>query len=103
MLLEEAERQILDFIKMYVSRDTAQIAGNSVHVDKAFLKRYMPLLDEYLSFRILDVSTLNEICRRWYPKECRNTPRKKKNHTALSDIKESIAELKYYRSAIFKN
>lgn len=102
VVLEEAERQVLDFIKQYVGPSTALIAGNSVHVDKAFLKRYMPLLEEYLNYRILDVSTLKEICRRWYPKEWRKAPRKQNNHTALSDIMESIAELKYYKSAIFK-
>lgn len=100
--LADAERQVLEFIKQHIRPDTAQIAGNSVHVDKEFLKRHMPKLEDYLSYRILDVSTLKEICRRWYPKEWRKAPRKKNNHTALSDILESIEELKYYRTAIFK-
>ncbi|CAD7699262.1 unnamed protein product [Ostreobium quekettii] len=100
--LEAAERQVLDFIKQYISPGVGLLAGNSVHVDKMFLKRYMPLLDDYMNHRILDVSTLMELCRRWYKEEYRRCPRKKNRHTAQSDIEESIEELKYYRSAIFK-
>lgn len=100
--LPDAERQVLDFIRQHIQPNTAPIAGNSVHVDKEFLKRRMPLLNDYLTYRIVDVSTLKEICKRWYPKEWKKTPKKKNNHTALSDILESIEELKYYRSTIFK-
>ncbi|GMH41549.1 hypothetical protein BSKO_09459 [Bryopsis sp. KO-2023] len=97
-----AEKQVLDFIRQHVEPNSAQLAGNSVHVDKAFLRKYMPTLHDYLHFRILDVSTLHEIARRWFPKEWRKVPRRKNAHTAMSDIQESVEELKYFRHALFK-
>ncbi|CAD7695736.1 unnamed protein product [Ostreobium quekettii] len=100
--LEQAEELVLDFVKQLMPPGVALLAGNSVHVDKTFLRRYMPMLHDYLNYRILDVSTVKELCRRWYPKEWKRCPRKKNNHTALSDIRESIEELKHYRTAIFK-
>lgn len=94
--------QVLQFIKQHVNPKAALLAGNSVHVDKTFLCRYMPRLDNYLHYRILDVSSITEVAKRWYTREWRNNPKKKNEHTALSDIKESIEELEYYRHAVFK-
>ncbi|KAI7845058.1 hypothetical protein COHA_001423 [Chlorella ohadii] len=101
--LAEAEQQVLAFVQQHAPEPgTAQIAGNSVHVDLAFLRKHMPRLVDHLHYRIVDVSTVGELCRRWFPKEHMRGPKKKNTHTALSDIKESIAQLKYYRRSIFK-
>lgn len=77
------------------------LAGNSVGVDRAFIDRDMPLLGAYLHYRTIDVSSIKELARRWYPKAYFNAPAKTGNHRALGDIQDSIAELAYYRSAIF--
>jgi oligoribonuclease len=77
------------------------LAGNSVGVDRAFIDRDMPLLAAYLHYRTIDVSSIKELARRWYPKAYFNAPAKTGNHRALGDIQDSIAELAYYRSAIF--
>jgi oligoribonuclease len=77
------------------------LAGNSVGVDRAFIDRDMPLLGAYLHYRTIDVSSIKELARRWYPKAYFNAPAKSGNHRALGDIQDSIAELAYYRSAIF--
>lgn len=79
----------------------APLAGNSVHSDKAFLQKEMPEVIDYLHYRIVDVSTVKELCRRWYPSIFQNAPQKKLSHRSLDDIKESINELKYYRQNIF--
>lgn len=101
--LAEAEQTILQFVQQHAPDPSgAQIAGNSVHVDLAFLRRHMPRLAEHLHFRIVDVSTLGELCRRWFPREHSRAPKKKNTHTALSDIRESITQLQYYRRTIFK-
>ncbi|KAL6763974.1 ribonuclease H-like domain-containing protein [Haematococcus lacustris] len=102
--MQQAEEQVMAFIQQYVSEaGTAQMAGNSVHVDRMFLNKHMPTLVSFLSYRIVDVSSVKELARRWFPKEYRQAPRKKLAHTALSDIKESLAELRYYRKAVFKS
>lgn len=99
----EAEQQVLEFVQRHVPEPSkGVIAGNSVHVDLAFLKRHMPSLAEHLHYRIVDVSTLGELCKRWFPKEHNKAPRKKNTHTAISDVRESIHQLKYYRNHIFK-
>jgi oligoribonuclease len=77
------------------------LAGNSVGVDRAFIDRDMPLLGAYLHYRTIDVSSIKELARRWYPKAYFNAPAKTGNHRALGDIQDSIAELAYYRAAIF--
>ncbi|MBU6280366.1 MAG: oligoribonuclease [Actinomycetales bacterium] len=77
------------------------LAGSSVYVDRGFLAVYMPLLDDYLHYRLVDVSTVKEVAKRWYPRVYFASPEKKGNHRALGDIRESIAELRYYRDAIF--
>ena len=77
------------------------LAGNSVHVDVAFLRKHMPSLLAHFKHRLVDVSSISELAQRWYPKEYSNAPRKSQSHLAMSDIQESIDELKYYRRTIF--
>ncbi|KAJ1261258.1 hypothetical protein BS78_09G015300 [Paspalum vaginatum] len=98
----DAEAQVIDFVRRHISSGTPSLAGNSVYVDLLFLKKYMPQLASIFSHVIVDVSSIMALCLRWYPKERKQTPRKKKNHRAMDDIKESIAELKYYKDNIFK-
>uniref|UniRef100_A0A0E0CK71 Exonuclease domain-containing protein n=1 Tax=Oryza meridionalis TaxID=40149 RepID=A0A0E0CK71_9ORYZ len=98
----DAETQVLDFVKKHVGSSPPLIAGNSVYVDLLFLKNYMPQLAAIFSHVIVDVSSIMALCIRWYPKERKRTPRKGKKHRAMNDIKESIAELKYYMDNIFK-
>uniref|UniRef100_I1P095 Exonuclease domain-containing protein n=2 Tax=Oryza glaberrima TaxID=4538 RepID=I1P095_ORYGL len=98
----DAETQVLDFVKKHVGSSPPLIAGNSVYVDLLFLKNYMPQLAAIFSHVIVDVSSIMALCIRWYPKERKRTPRKGKKHRAMNDIKESIAELKYYKDNIFK-
>jgi oligoribonuclease len=98
----EAEAQVVAFIAEHVGPRKAPLAGNSVHQDRRFLARYMPKIDEYLHYRIVDVSTIKELCGRWYPDAYRRRPEKKNVHRALDDIRESIEELRFYRTAIFK-
>ncbi|XP_068244798.1 probable oligoribonuclease [Palaemon carinicauda] len=100
--LAAAEDQLLQFVAQHTEKGKAPLAGNSVHADKRFLDKYMPKLMKHLHYRIVDVSTVKELCRRWYPEDFTNAPAKKLSHRALDDIKESIEELRYYRSAIFK-
>eukprot|EP00775_Hariotina_reticulata_P011354 gene11354-11503_t len=100
--LQQAEQQVLSFVQQHTEFQTAQLAGNSVHVDRLFLQRHMPRLLEHLHYRIVDVSTFKECCRRWKPKLARKAPRKVAAHTAMSDIKESLKELQYYKSVLFK-
>ncbi|XP_076035028.1 putative oligoribonuclease [Oratosquilla oratoria] len=100
--LEAAEDQLLQFVVQHTDKGKAPLAGNSVHADKKFLDKYMPKLMKHLHYRIVDVSTIKELCRRWYPAEFEGAPKKKLAHRALDDIKESIAEMKYYKETIFK-
>lgn len=99
--METAERRVMEFIERWAEAGT-QIAGNSVHVDVQFLKRWMPRITDYCHYRIVDVSSVGELCRRWYKTEDAKRPKKRLAHTAMSDILESIEQLKYYRRAIFK-
>lgn len=100
MTVKRAEQLTLDVIKQYCNPKKAPLCGNSVHHDRRFLAKYMPKIDGYLHYRHVDVSTLKALIARWYPKD--KEPPKKKNHRALSDIRESIAELKFYRERYFK-
>lgn len=100
--LRDAEQQLVEFVRQHVNTGTAPLAGNTVHADKQFLDKYMPELMGELHYRIVDVSTVKELCRRWYGREFSEAPKKSLSHRALDDIRESIAELKYYREAIFK-
>ncbi|MFJ9613170.1 oligoribonuclease [Streptomyces noursei] len=100
--LEAAEAQVLDYIKQHVPEPRkAPLCGNSVGTDRGFLLRDMPTLESYLHYRIVDVSSVKELARRWFPRAYFNSPDKNGNHRALSDIRESIAELRYYREAVF--
>jgi len=101
--LKEAEEQVLEFVRRHVpSPGTAPLAGNSIATDRTFLHRHMPTLAAYVHYRNVDVSTVKELARRWYPEAKEAAPRKEGGHRALVDIRESIAELRYYRSAIFR-
>lgn len=98
----EAEKQILAYLdSVGVLPGKSPLAGNSVSVDRNFIARDMKQLAEYLHYRTIDVSTIKELSRRWYPKAYFAAPAKTGNHRALGDIKDSIEELKYYRSAVF--
>jgi len=99
----QAERLVLEFVAQHVPEPgSAPLAGNSVHADRAFLRKYMPALNDYLHYRIVDVSTIKELARRWYPEAANQSPRKRGGHRALADIRESIEELRYFRSAVFR-
>ena len=101
--LRQAEEQVLAFLQENIpAPNTGLIAGNSVHVDLAFLRIHMPRVAEHLHYRIVDVSSIGEVCRRWLPKVAAEKPRKAGCHTALADIKESIEELKFYKQHCFK-
>jgi len=97
----EAEALTLAFVKAHVPERAAPLAGNSVHQDRLFLSRYFGELEQYLHYRNVDVSTVKELVRRWYPAGYDKRPRKKAAHRALDDIRESIEELRYYRKMAF--
>lgn len=100
--LDEAQRLVLDYVKELVPAPrTAQLAGNSVGTDKAFLVRDMPELIDYLHYRVVDVSSIKELAKRWYPRTFFHSPAKQGGHRALADILESIDELRYYRQVLF--
>ena len=100
--LAEAEQRVLDYLLAYVPEARrAPLAGNSIATDRSFLARDMPALDAHLHYRMVDVSSIKELARRWYPRAYYNSPKKAGGHRALADIRESITELRYYREAIF--
>lgn len=102
LTLEAAEQLLFDYITSHIPEaNKAPLAGSSVHVDRIFLQRDMPRIDSYLHYRIIDVSSVKELARRWYPKAYFASPPKTGNHRALGDILDSINELKYYREAVF--
>jgi oligoribonuclease len=102
LALAEAEEQVLAYVREHVPEaGKAALAGNSVGTDRAFLARDMPQLEQWLHYRIVDVSSIKELARRWYPRTYFAAPAKAGSHRALSDIHESINELRYYRRAIF--
>ncbi|XP_055316333.1 oligoribonuclease [Sitodiplosis mosellana] len=99
---DQAEDKILKFLDQNgVDASSSPLAGNSVYMDRMFLREYMPRLNEYLHYRIIDVSTVKELCKRWNKSIFSNVPRKKNVHRGIDDIKESIEELKYYRKFMF--
>jgi oligoribonuclease len=103
LTLEAAGKQAIEYIKQFVPEPgTAPMCGNSIGVDRRFLDRYLPELDRYLHYRSIDVSSLKELCRRWYPEAYKKRPSKTEAHRALDDIKESVAELRYYRETIMR-
>ena len=100
--LAEAEEAVLAYVRQYVPEPRrAPLAGNSVSTDRGFLARDMPTLEQHLHYRLIDVSSVKELARRWYPRAYFASPEKRGGHRALADIRESIEELKYYREAVF--
>lgn len=100
--LAEAEDRVLAYVREHVpTARKAPLAGNTVYVDRGFLARDMKALDEHLHYRLVDVSSIKELIRRWFPKIYYNSPAKQGGHRALADIRESIEELKFYRQAVF--
>ncbi|HSH58106.1 MAG TPA: oligoribonuclease [Acidimicrobiales bacterium] len=103
LTLADAEGQTLDFIKEHVPEPrTVPLCGNSIGTDRRFLAAQLPSVEAWLHYRSVDVSTVKELCRRWYPDALEQAPKKGGSHRALDDIRESIEELRYYRSAIFR-
>src|SRR3954451_3081845 len=100
--LEDAEQQVLDYVRRFVpERRKAPLCGNSIATDRTFITRYMPTLDGHLHYRMVDVSSIKELARRWYPRAYFNSPAKTGGHRALADIIDSINELRYYRETVF--
>ena len=100
--LAEAEAQVLQYIKKYIPNSkSSPLAGNTIGTDRAFIAKYMPKLDEHLHYRNIDVSTIKELSKRWYPRVYFQAPKKDGGHRALADILESIEELRYYRKTVF--
>ncbi|GAB2925307.1 oligoribonuclease [Rhodococcus aerolatus] len=100
--LADAEAQVLAYVREHVpDRHGAPLCGNSIGTDRGFLARDMPTLDDHLHYRMVDVSSIKELCRRWYPRIYFNQPEKGLAHRALADIRESIRELAYYRRTAF--
>ncbi len=99
--MADAERETLSFVQRYCPQGSSPLCGNSVHQDRRFLARWMPRLDAYLHYRNIDVSTVKELVRRWYP-DGPHPPEKKHAHLALDDIRESIEELRFYRRHVFR-
>jgi oligoribonuclease len=102
LTMDEAEERVLGYIKEHCAEGSRPpLAGNTVATDRSFLARDMPDLESFLHYRIVDVSSIKELSRRWYPRAYFNAPAKSGNHRALADIQESIEELRYYRAAVF--
>ena len=97
----EAEAVTLAFVEQHVARGEAPLCGNTIWQDRRFLTRYMPTLEQYLHYRMIDVSSIKELARRWRP-DVANSFSKKNEHTALADIRESIGELRHYRQEFFR-
>jgi oligoribonuclease len=100
--LAEAQEQVLGYVRQHIAEPgKAPLCGNSIATDRAFLARDLPELDGYLHYRMVDVSSVKELAKRWYPRAYFASPAKVGGHRALADIRESIAELRYYREAVF--
>ncbi len=101
--LEDAGRRTLDFIKAHVpNARSVPLCGNSIGTDRRFLARHLPEIEEHLHYRSIDVSTIKELARRWYPQTLAAAPQKVGGHRALDDVRESVEELRYFRAAVFK-
>ena len=99
--VEQAEAAIMDYLVQYAPDPRkAPLCGNTIATDRAFIARYMPQLDAHLHYRMIDVSSIKELARRWYPRAYYNAPPKNGGHRALADIRESIDELRYYRATV---
>jgi oligoribonuclease len=100
--MTDAEEQVLAYLREFVPEARkAPLAGNTIGTDRAFLARQMPTLESYVHYRNVDVSSIKELVRRWYPRAYYSAPAKSGNHRALADVQESIEELRYYRDAVF--
>jgi oligoribonuclease len=101
--LEEAGAAVLDFLRAQLpEKGSVPLAGNSIGTDRRFLAAQLPEIEAWFHYRSVDVSTVKELCRRWYPEALTGAPAKRTTHRAMDDIKESVAELAYYRTAVFK-
>jgi len=100
--LREAEEMLLDFVRKHTPKGACPLAGNTIGMDRSFILCHMPQFAEHLHHRVVDVSTVKELCRRWYPDQFQMAPVKQDKHRSIDDILESITELKFYRSTIFK-
>jgi oligoribonuclease len=102
--LEEAGQTTLEFLRAHIPQaGTVPLCGNSIGTDRRFLARWLPEIDAYLHYRCVDVSTVKELARRWYPDAFASQPKKAGTHRALGDIRESIKELRYYRQSVFRS
>ena len=102
LTMSEAEQRVLDYVREFVPEPRkAPLAGNTIGTDRAFLARDMPTLEHHVHYRSVDVSSIKELVRRWYPRVYYQSPAKSGNHRALADVQESIEELRYYREAVF--
>ena len=102
LTVAEAEEQVLAYLREHVPEARkAPLAGNTIGTDRAFLARQMPTLESYVHYRNVDVSSIKELVRRWFPRAYYSSPAKSGNHRALADVQESIEELRYYRDAVF--
>jgi len=101
LTLADAEQQVLAYLREYVEPGKAPLCGNSIATDRGFLARDLKELDSFLHYRMVDVSSVKELARRWYPRAYFNSPKKAGGHRALADIHESVRELKYYRATVF--
>lgn len=102
LTVEEAEAEVIAWLNQYVpDPNVAPLAGNSVHADRAFMKKYMPNLEKHVHYRNVDVSTIKELVKRWAPEIAEQEPDKVGNHRALGDIRDSIDQLKFYRQRVF--
>ncbi|KAH7712237.1 oligoribonuclease [Aphelenchoides avenae] len=101
---QAAEQMVLDFLREHTEKGKCPMAGNSIHMDRVFISRYMPKLADHFHYRSIDVSTIKELTRRWYsPEELNRKPEKQCTHLALDDIRESIAELTFYKDQVFRH
>ena len=101
--LDDAGGQTLEFIKQHVPEpNTVPLCGNSIGTDRRFLAAYLPAIENYLHYRSIDVSTIKELSRRWYPETLAKAPTKAGGHRAMDDIRESVAELRYWRESVFR-
>ena len=100
--VQQAERLVLDLLEKHTEKGQCPLAGNSVGQDRKFIDKFMPELAGWLHYRTVDVSTIKELCKRWYPRVYEATPKKGGSHRALGDIEESIAELQYYKDNLFR-
>lgn len=101
--LKEAEQATLEFIREHCTEKKSPLCGNSIHHDRRFIAEHMPVIDQYLHYRIIDVSSVKDLVKRWYPKTTKEAPKKQEKHRALDDIRESIEELTFYRKHFFRS